>query len=128
MNRTQPMPEHVLRANRDPALWRYHAAAVYAEIWATLSFHEPRVVKVGHIAELLCEGDAKLAPKRARNLRRDVRRALKLLVEQQYLTFSHRDSNGRGHYQLFDRRAVPRTAIQIAEDEKRGAPRPPVAG
>ncbi|MES2524050.1 MAG: hypothetical protein V4617_15190 [Gemmatimonadota bacterium] len=97
---TQLVPEFVLQALRDPRLRRHHAASVYAEVWASLSFDEARVVKVGQLAETLGIQ------------RREIRRALDLLGKERYLQFTHRDENRRRYYRLYD---------------KRGAPRPPVA-
>ena len=87
---TSAVPEPVLVALRDRRLRRHHAGAVYAELWGSLSYDEPRVAKIRQTAQLL------------RIHRSTMRRALLRLVDSDYLRFSHRDGKGRAYYQKID--------------------------
>ena len=92
---TLAVPEPVLTALRDKRLRRHHADRVFAELWDSLSFDEPRVAKIRQTSQALgCT-------------RRTLRKALLLLDETQYLRFSHTDPNGRRYYQKIDRRGAP---------------------
>lgn len=96
----QHVPEYVLEAIRDPALRRHHAGAVYAEVWAYLSFETAKPVKVRQTAKRLRIRD-----------RTKVRRALDLLVTLNYLDFSHVDSKCIRHYRKHDRRGAQRSPL-----------------
>lgn len=99
----QRVPEYVLEALRDPKLRcnrRFHAGAVYAEVWAYLNFETPMPAKVREIADVMNVENARV-----------IRRALSLLVRHRYLVFSHKDSKGIGHYVKRDRRGSQRPPL-----------------